>query len=157
MVIALLAMLGVNLIVLVAFVGSVVIRKRWVRHEPGAFPGVVRVVDGEVHGLGPKWHRGYGRWVSDVLVWTKGPFLFRNELAAVDGLEGQRPGRPDEVKHVGDRPVVIRVRSGDATVEIAAGREDSRLLLGPYGNGDALITLGVPATAAGVADTTGGT
>jgi hypothetical protein len=146
MVIALLAMLGVNLIVLVAFVGSVVIRKRWVRHEPGAFPGVVRVVDGEVHGLGPKWHRGYGRWVSDVLVWTKGPFLFRNELAAVDGLEARRPRHSDEVKHVGDHPVVIRVEIGDATVEIAAGREDSRLLLGPYVDAEA------PVNARGVAD-----
>ena len=134
MVIALLAVLGVNLMVLVAFVGSVVSRKRWVRHEPGAFPGVVRVVDGDIHGLGPTWHRGYGRWVGDVLVWTKGPFLFRNELAAVDDLEGQRPGHPDDVKHVGDHPVVIRVRIGDAAVELAAGREDSRLLLGPYGN-----------------------
>jgi hypothetical protein len=139
--------------VLVAFVGSVVSRKRWVRHEPGAFPGVVRVVDGDIHGLGPTWHRGYGRWVGDVLVWTKGPFLFRNELAAVDGLEGQRPGHPDEVKHVGDHPVVIRVTIGDATVEVAAGREDSRLLLGPYADSDACITPEVPTTAVGVADT----
>ena len=145
MVIALLAVLGVNLIVLVAFVGSMVIRKRWVRHEPGAFLGVVRVVDGEVHGLGPKWHRGYGRWVSDVLVWTKGPFLFRNELAAVDGLEGQRPGRSDEVKHLGDHPVVILVRTGDGTVEIAAGAEDSQPLLGPYGH----IGAATPAAASG--------
>ena len=149
MVIALLAVLGVNLIVLVVLVGSVVSRKRWVRLEPGAFPGVVRTVDGEIRGLGPKWHRGYGRWVRDVLVWTKGPFLFRNELVAADGLEGQRPGRSDEVKHLGDHPVVIRVRSGDATVEVAAGREDSRLLLGPY---VASIVAEAPATARGVAD-----
>ena len=146
MVIALLAVLGVNLIVLVVLVGSVVSRKRWVRREPGAFPGVVRTVDGEIRGLGPKWHRGYGRWVPDVLVWTKGPFLFRNELVAVDGLEGQSPGRPDEVKHLGDHPVVIRVEIGDATVEIAAGREDSRLLLGPYVDAEA------PVNARGVAD-----
>ena len=150
MVIALLAVLGVNLIVLVVLVGSVVSRKRWVRLEPGAFPGVVRTVDGEIRGLGPKWHRGYGRWVRDVLVWTKGPFLFRNELVAADGLEGQRPGRSDEVKHLGDHPVVIRVRSGDATVEVAAGRADSRLLLGPYV--DASIVAEAPATARGVAD-----
>ncbi|HET6394871.1 MAG TPA: hypothetical protein VFG13_18740 [Blastococcus sp.] len=39
MVIALLALLGVNLIVLVAVGVSVVSRKRWVRYQPGAFRG----------------------------------------------------------------------------------------------------------------------
>ena len=153
MVIALLAVLGVNLIVLVAFVAFVLSRKRWVSHQPGAFRGVIRAVDGEIDGLGSKWHRGYGRWVRDVLVWTKGPFLFRNELVAADDLDGQRPARPDEVKHLGDHPVVIRVRAGDASVEIAASGEENRLLLGAYGDVDASITLEVPATAAGVADT----
>ena len=145
MIIALLAVLGVNLIVLVAFVGSVVSRKRWVRHEPGAFPGVVRIVDGEISGLDPTWHRGYGRWVRDVFIWTKAPFLFRNELLAADGLDGQRPGRSDEVKHLGDHPVVIRVRAGDATVEIAAAAEDSQPLLGPYGHIGAATPAAAPA------------
>ena len=40
-------------------------------------------------GLGPKWKRGYGRWVRDVLVWTKAPLMFQNELVAVDGLAGE--------------------------------------------------------------------
>jgi hypothetical protein len=60
-VIALLAVLGVDLIVIVAFPGVVLSRRRWVSHQPGAFKGAVRVVDGEVAGLGPKWQRGYGR------------------------------------------------------------------------------------------------
>ena len=131
MVIALLAVLGVNLIVLVALVGSVVSRKRWVRHEPGAFPSVVRTVDGEIRGLGPTWHRGYGRWVRDVLVWTKGPFLFRNELVAADSLDGPRRAEPNEVKRL-DEPVVVRVRDGAATVEVAAQSDDAELLIGPY-------------------------
>jgi hypothetical protein len=115
--------------VFVAFVFS---RKRWVRHQPGAFRGVIRVADGEIDGFGSKWHRGYGRWVRDVLVWTKAPFLFRNELVAADGLDGQRPAHPDEVKHLGDHPVVIRIRAGGATVEVAASGKDRALLLGPY-------------------------
>jgi hypothetical protein len=100
MVIALLAVLGVNLIVIVAFLGVVLSRRRWVSHQPGAFKGAVRVVDGEVPGLGPKRQRGYGRWVRDVLVWTKKPLLFRNELVAVDGLPG-RPGRPNRGRSSG--------------------------------------------------------
>jgi hypothetical protein len=132
MLIALLAVLGVNLIVLVAFAASVLGRKRWVKRQPGAFRGVIRVADGEVDGLRPKWRRGYGHWVRDILVWTKGPFLFRNELVPADGLGGQRSAEPDEVKRLGDHPGVIRVTAGGATVEVASKAEDIELLLGPY-------------------------
>jgi hypothetical protein len=71
MVIALLAVLGVDLIVIVVLLGLVLTRRRWVSHQPGAFKGAIRVVEGEVPGLGHKWKRGYGRWVRDVLVWTR--------------------------------------------------------------------------------------
>jgi hypothetical protein len=132
MLIALLAVLGVNLIVLVAFAGSVLGRKRWVKRQPGAFRGVIRVADGEVDGLRPKWGRGYGHWVRDILVWTKGPFLFRNELVPADWLGGQRSAEPDEVKRLGDHPGVIRVMAVGASVEVAAKADDIELLLGPY-------------------------
>jgi hypothetical protein len=132
MLIALLAVLGVNLIVLVAFAASVFSRKRWVKRQPGAFRGVIRVADGEVDGLGAKWGRGYGRWVRDILVWTKAPFLFRNDLVPTDRLDEQRPARTDEVKRLGDHPGVIRVTADGATVEVAAKAEDIELMLGPY-------------------------
>jgi hypothetical protein len=131
MLIALLAVLGVNLIVLVFFVAFVLTRKRWVKGQAGAFRGAIRVADGEVDGLRPKWSRGYGRWVRDVLVWTKGPFLFRNEVVAANGLEDQHPAN-DEVKRLGDKPTMIRVRMNGAKVEVAAESADSELLLGPY-------------------------
>ena len=119
MLIALLAVLGVDLIVLVAFAALVLGRKRWVKRQPDVFRGAIRVASGEIDGLGPKWRRGYGRWVRDILVWTKAPFLFRNELVATDSLGEQRPARTDEVKRLGDHPGVIRV-----TAEVAAaGRE----------------------------------
>jgi hypothetical protein len=124
--------LGVDLIVIVAFVGFVLTRKRWVKRQPGVFRGVIRVAGGEIDGLRPKWGRGYGRWVRDVLVWTKAPFLFRNTLVAADGLEERRPARPGEVKRLGDHPVVIRVRMGSATVDVAAVGDDTERLLGPY-------------------------
>ena len=54
MVIALLAVLGVDLIVIVVLLGVLLTRRRWVSHQPGAFKGAVRVVDGEVPGLAPK-------------------------------------------------------------------------------------------------------
>ena len=59
------------------------------------------------------------------------PQLFRNELVAADGLDGQRRADPDEVKHLGE-PIVVRVRAGAATVEVAAQSDDAELLIGPY-------------------------
>ena len=141
MLIALLAVLGVNLIALVAFAALVISRKRWVKRQPGAFRGVIRIADGEVDGLGAKWGRGYGHWVRDVLVWTKAPFLFRNELVPTDTLDEQRPARADEVKRLGDHPGVIRVTADGATVEVAAQAEEAELLLGPY-RGPASATAG---------------
>ena len=132
MLIALLAILGVNLIVIVVLLAFVLSRKRWVKRQPGAFRGVIRVASGEMDGLRPKWGRGYGRWVRDVLVWTKAPFFFRNELVATDGLDQQRPAGPDEVKRLGDHPVIAQLRTGSATVEVAAHGGESEQLLGPF-------------------------
>jgi hypothetical protein len=44
--IALLAVLGVNLIVLVAFAALVAGRRRWLKRQPGEFTGAVRVSTG---------------------------------------------------------------------------------------------------------------
>ena len=114
-------MLGVDLIVIVVLVGVLLSRRRWVSHQPDAFKGAIRVVDGEVSGLGPKWKRGSGRWVRDVLVWTKAPFLFRNELVAIDGLaDAVRAAEPGEVKRLGSEPVIVPLAGdGGARVEVA--------------------------------------
>jgi hypothetical protein len=146
MLIALLAVLGVDLIVVVALLAFVLSRKRWVMRQPRAFHGAIRVTGGEVDGLRPKWGRGYGRWVGDVLVWTKAPLLFRNELVETDGADEQRPPGPHEVKRLGDHPVVVRVRASDATVEVAARDDDRDLVLGPYRKTDVAVAAapGVP-------------
>jgi hypothetical protein len=120
MLIALLAVLGVDLIVIVVVVAGVLSRKRWISRQPGAFRGAIRVADGELAGLGSKWSRGYGRWVRDVLVWTKAPLLFRNELVVVDQIDEERTAAAGEVKRLGDHPIVVAFRSGGTRVEIAS-------------------------------------
>src|SRR3954454_16700911 len=145
MLIALLAILGVDLIVVAVLLAFVLARKRWVKRQPGSFRGVIRVSHGEIDGLRSKWGRGYGRWVRDILVWTKGPFLFRNELVAADGLDRQRSAVPDEVKRLGEHPVVVRLRIGGAMVEVAAHDDESELLLGPYGEPAMALAAAEPA------------
>jgi hypothetical protein len=134
MLIALLAVLGVDLIVIVVLLGVLLSRRRWVSHQPDAFKGAIRVVDGEMSGLGPKWKRGYGRWVRDVLVWTKAPALFRNELVAVDGLaDAVRAAGPGEVKRLGNDPVIVALAGdGGARVEVAAPADSRQRALGPF-------------------------
>lgn len=121
MVIAVLALLGVDLIVVVALLVIMASRRRWVRSQPGVFPGSIRIVRGEMDGLNAKWRKGYGRWVRDVMVWTKAPLLFRNELFAVDELVLQRQAEAGEFSRSGDNtPTVARFLVGEATVEIAS-------------------------------------
>jgi hypothetical protein len=132
MLIAFLALLGVDLIVIVILAALVLGRRRWLKRQPGEFSGAIRVTSGDVEGLGPKWKRGYGRWVRDVLVWTKAPLMFRNELVPVDRLTEERPAHADEVKRLGDEPVVVEFTSVGAKIEVAAKPEHRALLTGPF-------------------------
>ena len=132
MVIALLAVLGVNLIVIVALIALVVIRRRWLKRQPGEFVGVARVPRGDIDGLSPKWKRGSGRWVRDVFVWSKGSLRLRNGLVPVDRLSGQRQAKAGEVKRLGDSPVVCEFDSSGATMEIAGKADQAALVAGPF-------------------------
>ena len=104
MLIALFAVLGVDLVVIMVLVG-VLARRRWVSDEPGAFGGAIRITGGGVPGLGTRWMRGYGRWVREILVWARAPFLFRNELVVADAAAGAaRAVKPGEVGRVESMP-----------------------------------------------------
>jgi hypothetical protein len=129
--IALLVVLGVDLAVVVAFAVFMLGRRRWLKRQPGEFAGAIRVSSGDVDGLGPKWKRGSGRWVRDVLVWTRAPLLVRNELVPVDRLCGENPAHADGVKRLGDKPVVIEFASGGAKIEVAGRAEQQALVTGP--------------------------
>jgi hypothetical protein len=131
-IIALLALLGVDLIVVIALVAAVIARRRWLARQPGDFQGAIRVAGGDVDGFGPSWKRGHGRWVSNVLVWSKAPLLLRNEIVPIDGLAGVRTARQGEVKRLGETPLVVDLSTNGATLQIAARKEARALTVGPF-------------------------
>jgi hypothetical protein len=131
MLIALLAILGVNLSVIVAIVALVIARRRWVRRQDGAFWGAIRVQSGQLRGVGGKWRRGYGRWVRDVLVWRNAPLLLSNRLLAVDEVDETRAVSLEQVKRLGDDPAAVTLKVGAATVEVVTRQGDRGLLLAP--------------------------
>lgn len=147
MLIALLALLGIDLWIVFVLLVTVVLRRRWVKRHPGIFAGAIRVVDGTVEGLSPKWSRGYGRWAGSVLVWTTRPFLLRNVLVPLDESGGPpRPAGPDEVKHLGEEPVVVTLRArGHGRLEAAARHDEVALALGPFATQAARTEQGDPA------------
>jgi hypothetical protein len=132
MLIALLVVLGVDLIVVVAFAALVLGRRRWLKRQPGEFAGAIRVSSGDIDGLSPKWKRGSGRWVRDVLVWSKAPLMLRNELVPVDRLSGERETKAGEIRRLGDKPVAIEFVSEGAKIEIAAKAEYRALVTGTW-------------------------
>src|ERR1039457_889927 len=121
--IALLLALGVDLIVVVAFAASVIGRRQWLKRQPGEFAGAIRVSSGGIDGLSPKWKRGSGRWVRDVLVWSKAPLMFRNELVPVDRFSEEHPAHAHSVKRLGAKPIVIEFTSGEPKMGGAARAE----------------------------------
>jgi hypothetical protein len=131
MLIALLALLGVDLIVIVALAAMIFGRRRWLRRQPGAFSGAIRVTSGDVDGLGPKWRHGSGRWVRDVLVWNKAPFMLGTHLLPVDRCSGERKASAGELRRLGETPIVLEFVCGDATIEVAGRAEHLDLMIGP--------------------------
>ena len=87
---------------------------------------------GEIDGLSPKWKRGSGRWVRNVLVWSKVSLRLRNCLVPVDRLSGQRQAKAGEVKRLGDSPVACEFESNGATLEIAGKTDHAALVAGPF-------------------------
>jgi hypothetical protein len=132
MVIALLIALGVDLIVIVALAGFVVVRRRHLAKLPGAFVGAIRVSSGDIDGLRPKWKKGCGRWVRDVLVWTNGPLMLRTALVPVYEIVGSRTPEPGEVKRLDDQPVAVEFGCDDAKLEIAAESKLRPRVVAPF-------------------------
>jgi hypothetical protein len=132
MLIALLIVLGVNLIVIVLFTGFLIGRRRWLRRQPGEFAGAIRMTSGSIDGLGPRWNRGSGRWVRDVLVWNRAPLMLRTELVPVDQMSAEHGVSNAGLKRLAEDPQIAQFVLRKATIEVATKTEHRALLVGPF-------------------------
>jgi hypothetical protein len=85
MLIALLAILGVDLIVIVAFAVFVPGRRRWLKRQPGEFAGAIRVSRGGLLGEHPGHGGGVKRLGGEPVVIEYASGAARIEVAARAG------------------------------------------------------------------------
>jgi hypothetical protein len=151
MTIALLALIGVDLWLILVLAVATIHRRRTVTGRRGAFKGKLRVAEGELEGFSPKWTSGYGQWARDVLVWNPTPFMVRTATIPVDGTDTGGI-HAASVKGLGRQPVVIPLLAEHRVrLELAAADEDRELVLGPFAQTSAVGSL-VPARLAVGAD-----
>jgi hypothetical protein len=125
MIIAVLVALGVSLWVVVALVGLMVHRRRWLQRQPGAFPCAIRSVKGDTPRVGGRrWRRGWGRRYEGLLAWDPMPTLVGSSLLEVTDVVGSRTATAGEIRRMGDRPVIVELAlAGGGTVALALRAE----------------------------------
>ena len=74
-------------------------------------------------GLGPKWKGGDGRWVRDMLFWTKAPALFRTSWWRSTVLPEQYAAEP--VEGYGEIRILLMVRNRHFRPRMLAGKEEA--------------------------------
>ena len=119
----------------VAF-GALQMHRRDVRTPPSAFRCALRVVSGDVDGLGREFRRtaAYAQWVRDVLVVWSGRTLSRVRTLEV-ATAGYRlyDVDADEAPGLGLYPLVLTVcLDGGQAIEIAAARRNRERLMQPF-------------------------
>jgi len=131
MVLALLVALGVSLWVVGALLVLMVLRRRWLQRQPGAFPCAIRSVRGETPRVGGRrWRRGWGRRAEGMLVWDPMPTLVGSSLLELVEVVESRPAEAGEIRRMGDQPVIVELAlvGGDA-VALALRAEHAALAL----------------------------
>jgi len=152
--IAILALLGVPLWVLLGWFGA----RLWHRHDmtqvPKVFKLKARMLSGDYRHMDDDFGRfaGYGVWAHDVLIVEKG-FMVSHVLHFPVSRAHDVAQRvdPDEVKGLGDSPMSFRLRlDNDSVIEIVVDGDDEDAL-GPFFSkpASAADTSGVPSQSSG--------
>ncbi len=120
---AIMLFLGVPLWMLIGGLILVFWNSKRVKKQPGSFPVKIRPETDPDSDEKPKWARGvsYAQWIHDVLIVRKGLGLMLTVPYGIKGVDGSpQDADPEEVKGLGDHPVLIRARlDDDSILEVA--------------------------------------
>jgi len=115
--------LGVPLWMLIGALILIIWNSKRVKKQPGTFPVKVRPETDPDSDEKPKWPRGvsYAQWIHDVAIVRKGPALIMTVPYGIKSVEGSpQDADPEEVKGLGDHPVLMRARlDDDSILEVA--------------------------------------
>ena len=113
--------LGVPLWMIIGMLILVFWNRRRVKNQPGIFP--VKVRPDPESNEDSKWPRSvsYAQWVHDVAIVRKAPAMILSVPYGIKSVEGSpQEADPEEVKGLGDQPVLMRVRlDDDSIMEVA--------------------------------------
>ena len=133
---AILALLGVPLWIVVGGLGFSLWQRSKFKSKEGVFPTKMRLASGTAAGVGEKWPpmSSFALWVHDVLLVHKGLGLMSTFPLGVEAPEGSAESAdPEELKRLGENPVLLRFRLDDgAVLEMAVPAESQELAQGPF-------------------------
>ena len=113
--------LGVPLWMIIGGLILILWNRSRVKKQPGIFP--IKIRPDPESNEDSKWPRGvsYAQWVHDVAIIRKGPALLLTVPYGIKGVEGSlQEANPEEVKGLGDHPILARVRlDDDSFIQVA--------------------------------------
>ena len=138
---ATLALLGVPMWLVVGGLAVMFWSRSRSKKQDGVFATKMRLESGSAPGVGKKWPpmSSFALWVHDVLMVHKGLGLMNTSPLGVAGSEGSAEDvDPEEVKRLGENPVILRFRLDNrAVLQLAASAEALELAQGPFSTSEA--------------------
>lgn len=136
MLVAIGALLGVPLWILLGWLAGGVWHRHEIKELPGLFKTKVRAISGDYRHTGKDFPRMAGNaiWAHDVLIFEKGLLIPRTlHYEITEAVQPPQPADPEQVKGLGDSPITMQFRLDDDTViEVAARGEESESAKEPF-------------------------
>lgn len=132
---ATLALLGVPVWLVVGGLAVMLWSRSRFKKQDGVFATKLRLKPGSAPGVGKKWPpmSSFAMWVHDVLMVHKGLGLMNTSPLGVAGAEGSADVDPEEVKRLGENPVILRFQlDNGAVLQMAASGAVLELAQGPF-------------------------
>ncbi len=133
---ATLALLGVPMWLVVGGLAVMFWSRSRFKKQDGVFATKMRLESGSAPGVGEKWPpmSSFALWVHDVLMVHKGLGLVNVSPLGVAAVEGPaQTADSEEVKRLGEHPVVLRFRLDDgAVLQMALPGDALELAQGPF-------------------------